>query len=165
MDLEEQRDSQARPGDTEPAETASAPESAAALESAPEPAPEHPDWPTCPWCSASVPPDAETCPSCHATLQSHVDENAPGIPGVTEVAAGLLAYKPTPRKPQRIVDTLIRLLDENQEQILAGLYPEKETKPGRARLRRGKTKASEPLEAETAEASESAANEPPRGDA
>jgi cytochrome c553 len=88
--------------------------------------------PRCPWCSAPIPPDATTCPSCHAALASSIREDTPGIPGVTEVDATLLAYKPATRKPQRIVDTLIRFLDEDQEEILAGLYPEPEKRGGKS---------------------------------
>jgi len=81
---------------------------------------------TCPWCSAQAPLGATTCPSCHAALRSQVDDGSPEIPGVTSIDPELLAYKPSPRKPQRLVDTLIKLLDEDQEQILAGLYPDQE---------------------------------------
>jgi hypothetical protein len=96
----------------------------AAAELTAEAAPEQPAGPACPWCSAPTPPDAATCPSCHAALRSQVDEVTPVIPGVTAIDPELLAYKPAPRRPQRIVDTLIKLLDEDQDEILAGLYPE-----------------------------------------
>jgi hypothetical protein len=103
----------------------------------------------CPWCSAPIPPDATTCPSCHAALSSSIGEDTPGIPGVTEVDAALLAYKPAARKPQRIVDTLIRFLDEDQEQILAGLYPEPEEGGGEPAAAPAEAVAAETVAAET----------------
>jgi cytochrome c553 len=81
---------------------------------------------TCPWCSAEAPDEATTCPSCHAALASRVEEDGPGIPGLTAIDPELLAYRPTPRKPQRIVDSLIKLLDEEEPDALARLYPEPE---------------------------------------
>ncbi len=72
------------------------------------------DWPRCPWCSSPTPPGSEKCPTCQAALVAHPDAQAVGIPGVTEIDPSLLAYAPKAQKPQKIVDMLIRLLDEDE---------------------------------------------------
>jgi hypothetical protein len=72
------------------------------------------DWPRCPWCSSPTPPGSEKCPTCQAALVAYPDAQAVGIPGVTEIDPSLLAYAPKAQKPQKIVDMLISLLDEDE---------------------------------------------------
>jgi hypothetical protein len=103
--------------ETEPtaeAETERSAESEGAAEptaSIPESPAESDGWPRCPWCSSPTPPGAQNCPSCQAALVSYAEDQGMGIPGVTEVDPSLRDYKPGPRKPQKIADLLIKLLE------------------------------------------------------
>jgi hypothetical protein len=68
-------------------------------------------WPHCPWCSSPTPPGAQACPSCQAALVAYPEDQGIGIPGVTEIDPSLRDYKPGPRKPQKLADLLIKLLE------------------------------------------------------
>ena len=103
---------------TEPEAPTAAEPSAAAAPATPSEAEALPpgaaDWPRCPWCSSATPPGSEKCPTCQAALVTYPDAQAVGIPGVTEIDPSLLAYAPKAQKPQKIVDMLISLLDEDE---------------------------------------------------
>jgi hypothetical protein len=70
-----------------------------------------------------------------------VDPDTAAIPGVTEVPENLLSYKPAPRKPQKIVDLLIKLLDEEDQ-----VEPEAATPPADPADPADPAEASDPVE-------------------
>jgi hypothetical protein len=73
----------------------------------------------CPWCSARIPTGAERCPSCGAALVSGAELSVVPIPGVTDIAPELRAYREKVERQRKRPGILSMVLGDPDERLFA----------------------------------------------
>jgi hypothetical protein len=73
----------------------------------------------CPWCSARIAAGAERCPSCGAVLTSGAELTVAPIPGVTDIAPELRAYREKVERQRKRPGILSMVLGDPDDRLFA----------------------------------------------
>jgi hypothetical protein len=73
----------------------------------------------CPWCSAQIAAGAERCPSCGAALTSGAELTVVPIPGVTDIAPELRAYRDKVERQRKRPGILSMVLGDPDDRLFA----------------------------------------------